>query len=434
MNALLKRSERLHYALPIHPLAVIGIHVECFSWNRWNLPALASTPRRLYLREPGFAYDKSEIARQQQHLNRIKALGKDRSTFHGANDLILKLWNALVRIGLLRDDPPVRQPNNLPFGSIGDSFKGRQSELDLLHTRLRRDVAPIRPQALHGLAGVGKSPLAIEYAWLHRHEFTALLFVSSSTPENLDASLAALSAASILDLPEQRSHVEGEQRDAVLRWLQSNEGWLLILDNVDTKNARPNVQSLLARIPSGQTIVTSQITQWGKSMQMLPLDVLDKSDAVQLLLESTVGRRSSRDDEQIVSKVAARLGCLPLALTHAAAFVDYKGIDYATYLEIFESKFSEILEWHDHAVIEYDTTPARTASLKTISSTFFLAFDQLGPVEKTLLRAASFLAPQPIPWSCSRRPAIGSRSWCTSGATSRGNPPARSRSRTPLRS
>ena len=68
-----------------------------------------------------------------------------------------------------------RRVSNLPYNSLGPLFKGRDAALADLRRRLRSGPC----QAIHGLGGVGKTRLAIEYAWRHASDYTALLFVSA---------------------------------------------------------------------------------------------------------------------------------------------------------------------------------------------------------------------------------------------------------------
>ena len=53
---------------------------------------------------------------------------------------------------------------------------------------------------LTGVGGVGKTRLAVEYAWAHAREHSALLFVPGETPERLASSLAALAPPGAAEL------------------------------------------------------------------------------------------------------------------------------------------------------------------------------------------------------------------------------------------
>ena len=92
--------------------------------------------------------------------------------------------------------PPEHKPCNLPLASIGTLFKGREAFLDDLRNRLGvpdgRATAIVNRLAVHGLGGVGKTRAAVEYAWRHADDYTALLFVSAPTAAELRANLANL--------------------------------------------------------------------------------------------------------------------------------------------------------------------------------------------------------------------------------------------------
>jgi hypothetical protein len=59
-----------------------------------------------------------------------------------------------------------------------------------------------RCQAIHGLGGVGKTRLAIEYAWRYAGDYTALLFASARSAVDLRMNLAGFCDPLVLDLPE----------------------------------------------------------------------------------------------------------------------------------------------------------------------------------------------------------------------------------------
>jgi len=73
-----------------------------------------------------------------------------------------------------------RPPHNLPFDSLGSLFKGRDEALAELHEAPAGDdgdaaTAIVQKQAISGLGGIGKTRLAIEYAWRYARAYTALL-------------------------------------------------------------------------------------------------------------------------------------------------------------------------------------------------------------------------------------------------------------------
>jgi tetratricopeptide (TPR) repeat protein len=287
--------------------------------------------------------------------------------------------------------PPDRKPSNLPLPSIGTLFKGRDAFLDELRRRLGVPDAGSRPTAIvnclavHGLGGVGKTRAALEYAWRHADDYTALLFVSAPSPDELRANLAGL--ASVLGTTAETAAVE-EQLAAVLDWLDAHPGWLLIVDNVDTEEAADEVQRLLARLRAGHVLITSRIGNWGTGVEPLDLGLLAPEDAVAFLLERTPHRRRADDDAGRAAAIAGQLDGLALALEQAGAYIDRLRLTLAEYLGRWESKRPEVLRWHDPRLMQY---PA------SVAVTWETTFAQLGEAERRLLDVLSWLAPEPIP-------------------------------------
>jgi hypothetical protein len=211
---------------------------------------------------------------------------------------------------------PVRSPvwlNNLPYLSLGDLFKGRDAELLSL---LSGSV-----QTIDGLGGMGKTRLAVEHAWRFQDRYTAAFFVRADSPETLRSGLASLAKPELLNLPEHEAPAEDDVVVAVLRWLREHPGWLLILDNVDTREAYQAVVALLSSIQGGRILITCRWSEWPPEIQSHSLTALPLEDAARFLLERTAGKRPpSVDDEDQARALAETLGRLPLALEQAGAF------------------------------------------------------------------------------------------------------------------
>jgi hypothetical protein len=178
-------------------------------------------------------------------------------------------------------------------------------------------------QAIYGLGGVGKTRLAIEYAWRQASDYeNALLFVSARSPTDFRINLAALCNADILNLPERNQAEEAARLAAVFRWLNEHSGWLLILDNADTPEAAIEVEKTLPKLQGGNVIITSRIADWSAAVQTTELDVLGEQDAAAFLLERTESRRKkTTTDTEEAAVLAHELGSLALALEQAGAYI-----------------------------------------------------------------------------------------------------------------
>ncbi len=73
-------------------------------------------------------------------------------------------------------------------------FVGRESYLDMMMQQLSPASAVRRRRigVLHGLGGIGKTQLAIEYARLHKHEYPSFFWVDGKTEESLIQSIVSI--------------------------------------------------------------------------------------------------------------------------------------------------------------------------------------------------------------------------------------------------
>jgi tetratricopeptide (TPR) repeat protein len=288
--------------------------------------------------------------------------------------------------------PPSALPHNLPFPSLGPLFQGREEMITLLRERLTQMPAgratAIAGKAVHGLGGVGKTRLAVEYAWRYAAEYTAVLFVGSESPADLRHNLAALCDRTILDLPEKEAKEEEIREAAVLRWLNGRSGWLLILDNVDSENAAVAVDALVARLRAGHVLLTGRLARWSVEIDEIELDVLSEPAAAEFLLARTKKRRPTAEDDKLAVALARELGFLPLALEQAGAYIDERRLTFAAYLEEWRSKHDQVLDWFDPRVSHY---PA------SVAVTWQTSFDRLSDPARHLLERLAWLGPEPIP-------------------------------------
>jgi tetratricopeptide (TPR) repeat protein len=295
-----------------------------------------------------------------------------------------------------RDAKAPRRAVNLPYDSLGPLFKGRDAALAELRQRLKggggRAVGLTARRAIHGLGGVGKTRLAVEYAWRHASDYkNALLFVSARSPADFRSNLAALCNAEILNLPERDQAEEAARLAAVFRWLNEHSGWLLVLDNADMPEAAVEVEKTLPKLQGGDVIITSRIADWSAAVQTTELDVLGEQDAAAFLLErSELRRKKTATDTEDAAVLAHELGGLALALEQAGAYVAKNRLSFSEYRLRWESTREKVLAWYDPRLMQYPSS---------VATTWQTTFDQLTQPEHALLNILAWLAPEPIPVS-----------------------------------
>lgn len=336
--------------------------------------------------EPDNQYSQSEeeAGLQQQHRLRLMEGDTPYHKFSSRDELRSLLSEIDIKSTL-------RKPQNLPV--VGSLFKGRDDFIEQLRSVLVKkpthSASVTGKLAIHGLGGVGKTRVAVQYARQFQHDYTALLYVTADSPANLDRNLANLCGALVLNLPEQQEPKQERQVAAAVRWLRENSGWLLIIDNVDTPEAAEATEELLKRLKTGHIVVTSRLSEWGHALEELSLDVITEGAATEFLLERTnLKRKPEPTDRDDALSLAKDLGQLPLALEQAGAFIVRHRGSLKEYNVRWKRHESKVLKWHDQRTMKYRAS---------VATTWQTSVDQLSNDGRALLNVLCWLAPAPIP-------------------------------------
>ncbi len=260
------------------------------------------------------------------------------------------------------------------------TFIGRQDELHSLDGILAASGRPaaviqtgVGMAALRGLGGVGKTSVAIEYAYRYRPLYAGVWWCPAETREGLLQTLAELGI--VLGVDE--TDLERAARAALDRLAVSRAPWLLVYDNATDPEA---IASLLPRA-GARVLITSRFPDWTAWAEEVPLDVLPREEAV-LLLQT----RAVRSDVAGATSLANTLGYLPLALDHAAAYCRSTGISFTDYAS--------------QATALMAAVPGGTPYPRSVAATFDLAIAQAVqrcPQAEALMAFLAFGAPEPMP-------------------------------------
>ena len=188
-------------------------------------------------------------------------------------------------------------------------FVARNAEM----TRLTQVLLPTSTDQMrrkvfivHGLGGIGKTQLSVEFTRRYQESYSAVFWIDGSTNERLRRSIADL--ASRLPqhqlLEESRNYLQSGSVNVdhvvkdVLKWLSrpSNDQWLLIFDNVDREFSAPSrdpeafdVKEYFPTADQGSILITSRLAsleQLGSDIKLDPVNELQGES----ILENSLGR------------------------------------------------------------------------------------------------------------------------------------------------
>ncbi|PLB41701.1 Pfs, NB-ARC and TPR domain protein [Aspergillus candidus] len=295
--------------------------------------------------------------------------------------------------------PKYQVPLDLTSVPAIEEFIGRHEDLEHLWHYLQPAGSTSQKVAiLHGLGGIGKTQLAIQFARKHKHDFTAIFWLAGKDRSTLVRSLSSC-------LPRIQTHAvaneaateeEAEQRASqVLKWLAvpENQNWLLIFDNIDqytplqtSNNHGYDIKDFFPKADHGSILITSRLQRLMELGKSFPIERLTPKDASNLFLQNC-GRSLS---EIVDTGLMTQLDGLPLAIAIAGAFMRETGTGIREYLEDYQESWSEL---------QAQSTPTRHYHQGNILQTWAVSYQEIqkrDPTAAVLLLFLSFFDNQDI--------------------------------------
>ncbi|KAL9099731.1 MAG: hypothetical protein Q9163_004809 [Psora crenata] len=273
--------------------------------------------------------------------------------FHGPQDENFLLLLPEIR-RMVQEAPQIfgKQSYSQPEGSGRDLFRVDFSlqGIPVVNTFVARDTEMtymtqiLLPTAadqmrrkvliLHGLGGIGKTQLSVEFARRHKHSYSAIFWINGSSKESIRRSIAdvvsRLPQHQISEISEE--YLENRSTDVdkviedVLEWLSRplNDQWLLIFDNLES-------------------VSEAQGTS---------------------ILDNSVGRSMEGSSELIVL-----LHGLPLAINQAGSFMRTTGTSVSKYIALYNQAWGRLMEKQHHLM--------RHNAEGSVLTTWTLSFENL---------------------------------------------------------
>ena len=259
-------------------------------------------------------------------------------------------------------------------------FTGRESYLEQIRIKLLEKLPKKYNHrvAIHGLGGIGKTQIAIEYAHRHRGDYNFVFWLHAAERASLVYDLATIAKETNCivfkpDIPLESIAMQ------VVKWLKHQPSWLVILDNLDDVTV---VRGLIPETDcDGHTLITTRCTDVKQiPAEGLEITEMDEKEAIELLLDVSEYEEEREDAINEAREIVRELGCLPLAIGQAAAFI--RSSDLYSFMTVFQSSKKEFLA---------DNPEGNHPYPRSISMTWSMCLRRLSADSNELVELLSFL-------------------------------------------
>lgn len=265
------------------------------------------------------------------------ALSAERKTYFSRCAAKEELGDFLAEVYLcaVSQRTAVRRTINLP--GQNRFFYGRE---ELMADIAAQFQSGVHVQGLYGMGGVGKTQIALQYAYAHLSEYEGIWWINAENRFTLQNSAAAFLTAQKL---RPKDTDADSVRQAFLDYFNDHSGWLLIYDNAEygTSDEYTALKDFFpASSENGHILLTTRCRNAFENAVQNEIPVFDANAAAVFLQ-----RRSGCGDSPCAVKLAEQLGFLPLALEYAAAYIrETPGVDYAAYSKKLEQYSVKVLD------------------------------------------------------------------------------------------
>ena len=192
------------------------------------------------------------------------------------------------------------------------NFTGRAETLARLRRRASSHITAVLPrwvqedpvpQAIQGLGGVGKTSIAVEYAYRYRSAYDLVWWIPADQLPLVRASLVALAERLGLDTATGTGVDRAIQ--AVLDALRRGDPfsrWLLIYDNADQP------EEIIDLIPHGpgDVLITSRNYRWQSVTDIVPVDAFTPQESRDVLARRVSRPLADADADRLAARTHSR--------------------------------------------------------------------------------------------------------------------------------
>ncbi|KAK3324482.1 hypothetical protein B0T19DRAFT_443896 [Cercophora scortea] len=269
-------------------------------------------------------------------------------------------------------------------------FLGRKDELDRLESVLCPSESKQRSCVLHGMAGVGKTQVALEFTYQVKSVFRYTFWIAADDETTLAESYGKIVRG--LGLTSSSNSADLTLLVETARsWLCQNNSWLLVFDNAEAS-------TLLNRYwppcDHGSILVTTQDRKLvHRCLSEIHLTSLTEDQGAALLIQYLSMEPNSRDQDASIARAISReVGGLPLLLVGLAGYTVDSDTPLADILDEMKKP------WHrsDNIIESLSLDSASFQYERPLRMAFAVAFSKLPPIALAVLQIMSMLSPDSI--------------------------------------
>ncbi len=264
-------------------------------------------------------------------------------------------------------------------------FTGRENSFNLIKSRLNESNIGIITQTIVGAGGLGKTQLAIEYAYkaINNNEYDALLWVTAENANSINKAYSEFASNLKISINGLEPLQLRKKVHSVLLEKYRVKKILFILDNVPERH---DIQQYLIELRNQwsfnstlHVLITSRSQHWIENC--LILDIFSGKEA-----RSFVKKCLPYAKEQEINALVKELHNYPLALSQAVGYIK-QHTNIKDYLKLYSSKKKQYLDISSINSDQYKETLWRTISI---------TLDKLSDKAKEVLYSSSYLDPDNI--------------------------------------
>ncbi len=275
-------------------------------------------------------------------------------------------------------------PSNLPYSGV-TQFVGREVDLEQLHQQVQGETA-VAISAIAGMGGIGKTELALQYAFRHLEAETypgGVCWLRAR--QDVGLQIVSFARANFGWAMPDGLELAEQVRFCWQRW--PAEPTLLVLDDVQ---AYEDVQPFLPPPRSQFKLLLTSRSRFGSPVKTYDIQLLSEAASLELLRSLVTDGRIDQELTQ-AQQICEWLGYLPLGLELVGR---YLAEDRDVTLSVL---WARLQKKRLEAQALGEPYPGMTASL-SVAAAFELSWEKLDEDAQRVAKLLSLFALAEIPW------------------------------------